>query len=397
MNCPKCNAELPDGAVCCWKCGRKTSRKPPRKTRRPKGTGTIRKLPGQRIAPYAAYLPADYTSGKVFRPLLGTYESYTAAEAALDTATHAKNPDSHIATLQDLYDAFCASPYYKGLSDSGRSNHTTAWGKLKKYASVHAADFKTAQIQEVIDSMAAAGKSKSAVNKVRNLGSLLCKQAMKNDLMDKNYARLTDLDGRDAEEATPFTDFQIMLLWQHKELPAVKAILLMCYTGLRPGEALAARVEYISLGNFNYLRAGSKTEAGKGKDGAGRIIPFPNEIMEIVRELIDGRTSGPLIRSPAGHPCDLNNWRKRVFYPTLEKLNLQPIPDKKHPAVLTPKSGRHTFYTNMRRGGADPEILAEIMGHEDVETGLENYNHYTSDDISRICSQAEKFPKYKRG
>lgn len=397
MICPKCNIELPDEAICCWKCGRKMIRKTRRRSQRPKGTGTIVKMPGKRARPFAAYLPADYSSGKVDRLLLGSFETYTAAEAALDAATHAKNPKAHITTLEDLYNEFCATPYYKGLSDSGRQSHTTAWQRLKVHASVPVAEYKTAHIQSVIDSLAEAGKSKSLVNKVRNLASLLCKQAMKNDLMDKNYERLTDLDGKDTKESVPFTDFQMMALWRHRELKTVKAILVMCYTGQRPGEALSARVERIVLGEFNYLRSGSKTDAGRGKDGAGRIIPLPIEILDIVNELIDGRSEGPLITSSTGIPCDLNNWRKREFYPTLAKLGIQAIPDKEHPAILTPNSCRHTFYTNMRRGGADLEILAEIMGHEDVETGLENYNHYTADDIKRICTQANKFPKYKTG
>jgi integrase len=239
---------------------------------------------------------------------------------------------------------------------SAQKKHETTWKRLQPLASTKACQLNTAQFQRIANQMRAEGLKRASLEKYRNLCSLLCKEAMRHGAMSTNYGALVQLPESDAEERLPFTDAQVKKIWdvwQEEKNPTAGTVILLCYTGMRPNE-----LKYIEK-HDGYIVSGSKTE--KGRD---RIIPYP----EFVQPILDSVNYTKL---------QLNNWRNRQFNPLMERLGIE---------GRVPYSCRHTYANMQKRRNVDPEIMMDIMGHEDYATAVENYHHITEDDIDRLKS-----------
>ena len=117
-------------------------------------------------------------------------------------------------------------------------------------------DIRTAHFQEAINICT----SKSSAETLKVLSEMLCKCAIENDVIVKNYAEFIKLPKFDKKEKIIFTDNQINTLWQHSDDKRIQAILAMIYMGFRIGEITALRPENIFL-NGGYVVGGEKTAA----------------------------------------------------------------------------------------------------------------------------------------
>ena len=90
MLCIRCNTELQEDAVYCYRCGKKQNQAVKRRhPKRPHAQGTITKLPGKRQNPYWARLPADYSGRTTERISVGCFPTYKAAAEAIAKAMYA--------------------------------------------------------------------------------------------------------------------------------------------------------------------------------------------------------------------------------------------------------------------------------------------------------------------
>lgn len=126
---------------------------------------------------------------------------------------------------------------------------------------------------------------------------------------------------------------------------------------------------------INHIPLWDKTEAGKN-----RIIPIPIILNNLLDTLIAGRAEGPLIAAEKGGFFRLDNWRPRHFNALMESLKLD---------GFVPYSCHHTYADLQKRRNIAPEIMMEIMGHEDYSTAVERYQTTTCDDILRICQAVD--------
>ena len=347
MICAKCGKTIQDDSIFCNYCGKKQVSQKKKTAKRASGSGAIRKLSGKRAKPYQARMPVTLES-------IGCYRTIAEAEAALAAAIHRQSPDVFTLTLSDLWEDFQASPYYEGLSASAQGKHKTNWKRLEPLASTKAAQLNTAQFQRIVNQMRAEGLKRASLEKFRNLCSLLCKEGMRHGVISTNFGALVQLPESDAEERKPFTDKQIKAIWkvwEEEKLPAAGTVILLCYTGMRPSEL--THMER----HDGYLVTGSKTE--KGMD---RVIPYPTFVEDILNTL-------------SFEKLNINNWRNRQFNPLMERLGIE---------GCVPYSCRHTYSNMQKRRNIDPEIMMDIMGHEDYATAVENYHHITEDDIDRL-------------
>lgn len=380
MECRKCNAALPEKALFCHLCGKKQVTTPRRRhAKRYCGLGNISKLSGKRQRPYLARLPATYGDRSVARPVLGTYTTYHEAETALLDALSRLDTAGTAMTLEDVYRQFCASNYYLNLKPTSQNAHTGAWHYLQPHGQAKMSAITKAQFQSVADAMQQKGLKRETIAKVRNLASLLCKEAMGLGLLSVNYGQLVQLPHADSAPQTPFSTAQLVALWSAADGgdSAAMATLVMCYTGMRPGELLGVDVgTHLHLTpTLSYFQTGSKTEAG-----LNRVIPILHVISSIVTALQDGRESGPLIAASGNGFYNLSNWRNRNFNPLMGRLGI---------TGCTPYTCRHTYSNLQKRRNVDPEIMMTVMGHEDYSTTVERYHTTTEEDVARICAAVE--------
>ncbi len=367
MLCKKCSQELPDNAVYCYLCGKKQTTAPKtRHRKRAHGTGTIRKDSRCRN-PYIAIAPASPNgSGRTY---LGSYPDIKSAQAALEDFVKNGRPELYNATLADIY-ALWSNVHYEHIADA--TTYKAMWKRMEAIYSVKMSDIRASHFQPFVD----AATSKSAADKIKSLAVMLCRYAMENDLVDKNYAEFVRLPKFEKTEKIIFTAEQLETLWQHTSDKRVQVILAMIYMGFRLGEMLLLRPDSLHL-DEGYIVGGIKTEAG-----TNRVVPFPPNIPEI-KGFFRNWLSEAVSEEPL-FPMTAKQFRHTYFYQPLSELgmidgqlrkgtgNSWVFPDKHH---LTPHSTRHTFASLSSSAGMRPEELQKIIGHADYATTADIYIH----------------------
>ena len=179
-------------------------------------------------------------------------------------------------------------------------------------------------------------------------------------------------------------------------------------TGLRISEYLGLTIHDIDLVNrvihvehqLVLTKDEYKITSLKSKSGKRDLYISDSIYESIVRKIhtsskrdngveIDGYT-GFLNISSNGY----NITRRGVFNAALkkatEKYNAQ-FPDSPLPHI-TPHTLRHTFCTNMARGGLDVKSLQYVMGHSDVKVTLAVYTHvntaHAMDEMKKIIESS---------
>lgn len=199
-------------------------------------------------------------------------------------------------------------------------------------------------------------------------------------MMTTNYGALVQLPRADSEPAKPFNSEEIIRIWaaaEGEEDRDAMALLVLIYTGMRPGELLSVDIaEHLHInGQYWYIQHGSKTAAG-----CNRIIPLPMILHDVIKVLVDGRSTGPLVAAEQGGFWRLDNWRHRRFSPLVQRLGLQ---------GAVPYSARHTYANLLKRRRIDPLVAKEVFGHADYATTVERYQSTTEEDIAQICAAVD--------
>ena len=228
MLCRKCKREIPDGSVFCNFCGKKQSTAKRRNRKRPHGSGTIRKDTRYKN-PYIALAPASsHGAGRVY---IGSFPDVKSAQAAIDEFIKHGRPELYGATLKDIYELW-SDIHYKQIKDA--STWISMWKRFKTIENMKISDIRTAHFQPIVS----AATSSSSASKLKSLALMLCRFALENDLVDKNYAEFLKLPKFEKSEKLIFTPEQISILWDHSEDKRFQVILAMIYMGFRLGEMI---------------------------------------------------------------------------------------------------------------------------------------------------------------
>ncbi len=95
-----------------------------------------------------------------------------------------------------------------------------------------------------------------------------------------------------------------------------------------------------------------------GKGRKARRVPFGPPAAAAVRELLDGRASGPLFLNRAG-----KRLTTRSIYTIVHGSGVQNALADVHPHAL-----RHSFATHLLQAGADIRSIQEMLGHASLST-----------------------------
>lgn len=356
MNCKKCHKEIPDGSVYCNFCGKKQSQK--NLTRRGNGLGTAYK----RGSYWQAEITLGYYTndeGKLKRKRL-TKSGFKTKKEALEYITDLKsNKKTNDINFEKLWLIFRETAYTQ-LSESKQTAYRIAWNKIKlDLCFKNISDVTSDDLQRVTDKY---GTSYYTKRDIKSLLSHLYKIALRDDYIQTNKASFIMLPALNSKERDIFTDKEIDLLWNDYNTTQsiiTAHILLMLYTGMRPGELLTIKKSNINL-TEQYLTGGIKTEKGKR-----RKIIIPNKIMCIVFFLLEQSTND-LLTTYTNDNDFYDEWAAKRNELKLNKN-------------LVPYCCRHTYVTNCTKLRMSPAMLQELTGHEDYDTTLD-YTHLSIKD-----------------
>ncbi len=160
--------------------------------------------------------------------------------------------------------------------------------------------------------------------------------------------------------------------------PRDRAILTLLYaTGMRAGELVTLKITDLNP------RIGVVRVLGKG--AKERIIPVANEAIRVVEKylqqfrpmLVRGHDEGCLFLSRTG---------KKLIREDIFRIVVKYIKRISVRGNVTPHTLRHSFATQLLRGGADLRSVQEMLGHADIST-TQVYTHVDAERIKAIHKQ----------
>ena len=362
MLCIKCGKELPEEAVFCMFCGKNQSAPKHAKRTRGNGLGSVYKMPS---GTWAAEITIGWymQDGKLKRKRRRKYGFRTKKDAVnyLSELQAARQKRDKI-TFSELYELFIDGS--DKLSKSKQVAYRIAWNKIKDGIGYRSVDEPTVpELQELTDE---AGSSYYTKRDIKSLLSHCYKIAIRDDYTDKNRAQYIQLPALETQEREVFTEDEITLLWEcYHETGDITAcrMLIMLYTGIRPGELISIQTENINL-EEQWMTGGIKTDKGKR-----RKIILPDCIVPLIRKSIEHSSEGLLAKyAKNGLYDDWNALR--------DELGIR--------SVLSPYCCRHTYITRLTALKVSPAMLQELAGHEDYDTTLDYTHLSVSDRLAEV-------------
>jgi len=366
LDCIKCKATLPEGALFCPLCGKKQTPEQRKRRKRANGSGTIYKLPGNRSNPWAA------KKNNVF---IGSFKTYAAAQKALERITDVDVTDKYNLTFPQNYELW-RPVHARGVSKKQMGCYATAYNQS---AVLHDRRFRTlrkSDFEAVILALEECGKAKSTCEKVLQLFGQLSKWAMDEGIVNQNHSKNVKTTAEQKGTKRPFTDAQIKAIMAATSRAKSVALILIA-SGARTIEFFNVPLEDCYE---DYFIAGSKTKKGKPEDR--RVIPISAVGKDAYREMLHSARASGGQRLIDGYEGNRNsvNFQKRDFKQLMEEIG---CPD------MTPYNCRHTFSTRAVRAGVTPQLLSRMMGHKDIKTADQHYTHLDVDDILTEASKIQ--------
>ena len=336
--------------------------------RNPNGYGSVYKLSGKRRRPFIVRITVGWgENGKQLYETLGYYASQPAAIKAL--SDYNQNPydiGSMGTTFAELYekwfvrktsDIVVDGVLRPKISDSNISGYKMAFNISAPLHDLRFVDIRTDHMQEIIDKC---GKGHDTLRKIKVLYNQLYDYAMEFDVVKKNYSDYIRMPSREkGTSRSPFKNDEIDMLWNNiGRMDFIDTILIMIYTGLRPGELVLIKNSDIHLGE-RYMRGGIKTPSGKN-----RVIPINKKIHSLIKNRMNDKNEF-FVANTDGRQMSYYTYYDCKFKPVMEQLRMS----------HTPHECRHTFATLMDNAGANKLSIKRIMGHASQDITDDVYTH----------------------
>lgn len=269
-----------------------------------------------------------------------------------------KYPETHKLTFAEVYKQFLEWKFSDGkIAQTSKPMYSSAFKNCKKIHDCIFEDLKAPQMQEIIDSCPL---KRSSVEALLSLFKQMYKYALYAEVVSENKAQfLRNTCTREDEHGVPFSEKDLEKLWAHSSDPDVQMILIMCYSGWRINELNRLDIDFEKKSFFG----GSKTKAGKN-----RIVPIHPAIFDFVKSRI--QTYGCFI------PYHIDYYRRKYFYPTLEKLDMAGSP-----ARHTPHDCRHTFSALCEKYDVRENDRKRMLGHSFQDVTNAVYGHRSLEDL----------------
>jgi integrase len=230
-------------------------------------------------------------------------------------------------------------------------------------------------LQLLVNKMAEDGYSKSAVKHIRTYLKACFEYAIDEDLIPKNPARklaLPNIHKKPCERFLSVEEVQALLTAASPREHLVVRILAVC--GLRPGEALALRIDDFEGNQLRIDEALKERQLGEDRfgdtktDESDNYVPVPPDLCREIAEWIAVHPQRDNLRAflflnRRGRAFSVGNYLKKQLKPLAKSVG---IPD------LTQQAFRRTSSTHIQKHGTVKDMQRHLR-HSDPETTLKHY------------------------
>ena len=348
--------------------------------RLPSGYGGVSKLPGKRRRPWRARVTIRWdinpTTGKatqIFRTI-GYYETKALALNAL--AEYSVHPFeiSPDVTFAEVYDRW-ANKKFDEVSHSNIAGYKAAYNLCTPIYDVRFCDLKLYHLQGVVDT---ANKNYPTLKKLKILFNQVFDYAVQNEIIGKDKHVVEYLNiGKPtkSDKHYRFTHEEINTLWRWApQNEYVQLILMLIYSGVRPGELFNVKSEHVNLEEkWFYIEKGKNDNAVRKVPIHEKTLPFFIHWASKKNEYLVTQHNGAQFRFDTNH----GQYTDSYWTPILRDMGILSYKNEKGDIKdHTPDDTRHTFTTMWREKRLDEAMRRKIQGHSGKGIGEIVYTHF---------------------
>lgn len=339
--------------------------------RLPNSYGSVTKLSGARRNPWVVRKTIGYDDdGKIIRKVIGYYPTRAKAMQALADYNDAPFTLDKI-TFAQLYDKFKAYKYPK-IGDSGISGYNAAYNRCSHIFDMPFTSINIKMCQEIID----AADTYATRKKIKTMFSQMYDFAVTKSYIpqERDFTSYLKLGKATKSELHfRFNNDEVQTLWDNADDAWVQLILIMIYTGARPGELFKLKCR-----DVDFERKCLMIREGKNEN-ATRLVPIHKRIEPFIRALY-GKGYEYLITRPDGSKFNFitnhSSYTDKYFTPILDRLGILIYKnsfneEKEH----LPDDTRHTFTSMWHDKKLDDIMRRKIQGHSGKGVGEIVYSH----------------------
>ena len=230
-------------------------------------------------------------------------------------------------------------------------------------------------LQLLVNKMAEDGYSKSAVKHIRTYLKACFEYAIDEDLIPKNPARklaLPNIHKKPCERFLSVEEVQALLTAASPREHLVLRILAVC--GLRPGEALALRIDDFEGNQLRIDEALKERQLGEDRIGDTKTDESDSSVPvspDLSREIAEWIAAHPQRDNPRaflflnrrGTAFSVGNYLKKQLKPLAQSVGI---------LDLTQQAFRRTSSTHIQKHGTVKDMQRHLR-HSDPETTLRHY------------------------
>lgn len=296
---------------------------------------------------------------KVIEEVLYNYE-VTSRETALTTSD-----------LEAKINYFIATKKLEGLSPKTLKNYRYTLEKLQNTFHKPVSTITTADIKMLMY-IEAEKKSPSSMNTFMTPIKLFFNWLQNEEFIIKNPCSSIRPVKEPKRVRKPLTDEQLEMLRDANLTKRERAILeFFVSTGCRVGEVGNVKIKDIDFNN--------KTLLVIGKGNKERRVYFTERCKRAILNYIKERETKNIFSDYlfVGSKFPFKNMSNRSYEIIVNKMQVKAGLDIHiHPHIM-----RHTFATNALRSGMKPEVIQQILGHEDVGITLKVYAKLAQNEV----------------
>jgi integrase len=213
--------------------------------------------------------------------------------------------------------------------------------------------------------------------------------AVKQDIIVKDMNKTEYIDIGEPEQSTKhykFTNAEVEALWRWSpNNDYVQMILMMIYSGARPGEFLAVKKEDVNMEDGYFVITEGKNENAKRRVPLYyKVIPFYENWMKKKGKYLITKHNGDRFNLQTGH----RQFKDSYWNAVLREIGiLEYKTEKGETQEHQPHDTRHTFTSMWREKKLDETFRRKIQGHAGQGIGEQVYTHIDMERLKEEMNQ----------